>query len=198
MLIVWRAGGDAEGEAGANASRSTAALLVLTYAGIGSRTITAAEEACIEQVAGELAKYDYICYSGNAEGSDQAFQRGSGGRCVLFLPWPGFNGSFPAMHSVVCGDTKAGSLSVRQYHPKPAALGRHAWALMTRNYHQVFGLGEWPKVQFVLCCADQTGVVVHGGTGQAVRIANGHEIPVVNLRYPGWEEALTAVIDSRS
>lgn len=172
---------------------------LIAYAGIGSRAITPAETKKIHDLSSELAKLNFVVYSGNAEGSDVAFQRGSGGKCVLFLPWLSFNrqvfdpvapGAALAHYDV--GDTLLGRISVQRYHPRPTSLSQGAHRMMCRNYHQVAGYdapGEArPPASFVVCCADSTPTGVAGGTGQAVRIAADLGVPIWNIRYQSLDE----------
>ncbi len=174
--------------------------MVNAYAGIGSRTISHTEALQIDEAAKWLASHDYVVYSGNADGADIAFQRGSGGRCVIMLPWVGFNeAAYPtklSLAAIPCGDTEAGRSSTDEHHPNAAALTRGARAMMSRNHHQVAGIASWPLVDFVLFCADEGILGVKGGTGQAVRIARSLGIPTVNLRATGWQQALTGLVVS--
>jgi hypothetical protein len=170
------------------------------YAGIGSRDITDAERETILELAGVMAKKDFIVYSGNAPGSDVTFQEGSGGNCVIFLPWNGFGLDLyhykqNSKAYYIVGDSKEGLESTRKYHPNYYILSRGAKALMNRNHHQVFGYDIYPKVEFVVCCADpKKSGHVSGGTGQAVRIALDNNIPVVNIRTSGWRQELSNLI----
>lgn len=170
--------------------------MMLAYAGIGSRRITNAEEAIIKKVASKLSNH-FILYSGNADGSDITFQNGSGGNCVLMLPWYRFNNLSYDLNmcqkALVVGDTEEGLESVVKYHPNASRLSKGGRALMCRNYHQIHGYGSYPMVRFVVCCADQKGDTVIGGTGQAVRIAQDNDIPVVNLRREGWQKKLKTI-----
>lgn len=183
------------------------------YAGIGTREVTEAEQAAIIRTAGLLADQGWICYSGNASGTDQAFQRGSNGRCVLWLPWPRFEEvSYPhdqALAAVVCGDSPAGLHFTQMCHPAWDRLSRGGLALINRDAHQVIGNSTndptmrlqgvpfYPMVSFVLCCATPKGKQgdVQGGTGQAVRIARCLKIPVVNIRELCWPIMLSQALD---
>jgi hypothetical protein len=173
------------------------------YAGIGSREISDDERTEIIRVASALGSDGWVCYSGNTAGADVAFQLGSAGRCVIFLPWLGFNFSVynAAHHSLalfVAGQSKRGLRAISQYHPAPHVLTASARMLMARNYHQVMGYEttpqSWPRVEFILCCATVVDDQVQGGTGQACRIAIDQKIPIINIRYPGWKEKLEIVI----
>jgi hypothetical protein len=175
---------------------------MISYAGIGSRTITDRESAIIQKVASELSKKDLVLYSGNASGSDINFQIGSNSKCVIFLPWKDFNNQeyhvSRSLKSYVVGDTQPGLHSVQEFHPNPSSLSRGGKSLMARNYHQVVGYDTFPQVSFVICCANYKSVdnmmQVDGGTGQAVRIANSKNIPVVNIRSEHWLEKLKKLV----
>jgi hypothetical protein len=175
---------------------------MISYAGIGSRTITDREKAIIRKVASELSKKDLVLYSGNASGSDINFQIGSNKKCVVFLPWEGFNTKeydvSNSIKSYVVGHSGLGMQSVKQFHPNPTSLSNGGKALMARNYHQVAGYDTFPQVSFVICCANYKIVdnmmQVEGGTGQAVRIANYKNIPVINIRSENWLEQIKKLI----
>ena len=161
--------------------------MIHTYAGIGSRDITDTENSTIVRLASLLQKRGYVLYSGNADGADIAFQYGCNGFGVSFLPWIGFN---QHLHSKVikCHNiTTDAYASVDMFHPAPEKLSKAARTLMARNYHQIHGIYNLPRVDFVVCCATIKGDEVTGGTGQAVRIAKSLGIPVINLRDPLWE-----------
>lgn len=142
---------------------------------------------------------DWILYSGNAGGSDIAFQEGSGGKCVIMLPWDGFNideydYEFSRDHFVL-GYSNDGRRSVDKYHPNPSALSNGAKMLMSRNYHQIFGYRSYPRSSLVICCATERNGKVQGGTGQAVRMAEDYNIPIINIRNNGWKRKFMEIID---
>lgn len=172
-------------------------IIMKTYAGIGSRDIPLEERTKIIAIADNLCGLDYIVYSGNANGADVAFQLGSNGQCVVFLPWARFNfGVFeptPKYHldHFIVGGEPEGLESVYEFHPNPKQLTAGARKLMARNYYQIHGYKDYPKVDFVMCCADQDNLGnVKGGTGQAVRIAKSMNIPIINIRTEYWEDEL--------
>ena len=142
---------------------------------------------------------NYICLSGNAPGSDITFQIGSDNNCVIFLPWKSFNEKMfdpsIALDYFIVGDQPEGVESVEQFHPRGKYLNPSVRSLMARNYYQIFGFDKYPKVDFVICCADPTeNGKVAGGTGQAVRIALHHKIPVVNIRDTNWKSKYDEII----
>jgi len=164
------------------------------YTGIGSRKITKREEKTISGIALYLKRNDFTVYSGNASGADVTFQRGSGGNCVVFVPWKSFNESVynyidESKFSVCIEESKDREAyeSVEKFHPNPRALTRAGRNFMARNYYQVMGYGEYPVSEFVVCCADEDRYgEVTGGTGQAVRIAKSLGLPIINIRTDGW------------
>ena len=165
---------------------------MFSYAGIGSRDITSSEESRISKISSYLHSIGYILYSGNAEGSDFAFQK-SCQLGVSFLPWPGFNKHLasPVIH---CSDiSKDAYDSVDKFHPNPFSLSSGARKMMARNYQQVFGIGNLPRVSFVVFCANEKNGIVSGGTGQAVRIARSVGIECVNVRGNDWRTFLEKV-----
>ena len=167
---------------------------MISYAGIGSRQITDDETATIIKIANQLSE-KYVLYSGNAEGSDIAFQNGSNNNCVLIVPWKNFNrdkySHDRCIERIDCGDTIEGNASIDMFHPSPSSLSMGGRRMMARNYHQIHGVGKYPKVSFVICCAnrDEHGKI-YGGTGQACRIAESLNIPVINIRDAFYEEML--------
>lgn len=171
---------------------------MISYAGIGSRDILPNEEVQIKIIAKKMARLNFILYSGNADGSDIAFQNGSNAQCVLMLPWKKFNNesysTTACIEALDMGGSADGLSSIMKFHPNAAALTDGVRRIMARNYHQVMGYGKWPVVSFVICCSNEVNGNVIGGTGQAVRIAKSRNIPVFNIRTKGWGEALGAFI----
>ena len=53
---------------------------------------------------------------------------------------------------------------------------------MCRNTHQILGYKEFPRVSFVVYCANESCGIVSGGTSQAVKIARDMGIPTFNIR----------------
>jgi hypothetical protein len=160
--------------------------VIHAYAGIGSRDITPEETERIKAIARRMARDKFILYSGNAEGADMAFQQGSNAQCILMLPWMTFNAE---LYSSGCierfdlGDSVDGSASVDKFHPSPSHLTVGGRRLMARNYHQIMGYRNWPRVEGVIYCAGEDRDGVKGGTGQAVRIAKHYGIETINIRY---------------
>jgi hypothetical protein len=158
---------------------------MICYAGIGSREITEEEARKILLISSKLSKR-FTVYSGNADGSDITFQRGSGGKCVIYLPWVDFNkNEYDPKHSIAyfdVGSTSIGQEYAKKYHPVYSKLSRGGKALMCRNTHQILGYKEFPRVSFVVYCATEIDSQPQGGTRQAVSIARDIGVPTFNIR----------------
>lgn len=157
------------------------------YAGIGSRRTPADVLSLMYWIANMAAARGLWLYSGHAPGADYAFERGAGGRATIYLPWRGFGDGLAAPMGVIqYTATSEAYAMAAEYHPAWDRLSRGARALMARNCHQVLGPDLASPVRSVVCWTPDgslngrgSGV---GGTGQALRIAARHGIPVVNLR----------------
>ena len=161
------------------------------YAGIGSRDITDKEASLILAISSKLSER-YTVYSGNAQGADITFQKGSEGKCIIYLPWSGFNKEeYDPLRSIAhfdVGNTDIGREYAAKYHPCYGQLKEGAKRLMCRNTHQVLGFKDYPRAEFIVFCANETGGVVQGGTAQAVRIARDIGVLTFNIRYNGSRE----------
>ncbi len=167
----------------------------LAYAGIGSRQTPPELLELMTQIAGALAAKGWILRTGVAAGADQAFYRGAAGRgpVELYLPWPSFeaNARRPDKASgefVLVRPSSAAYEMAAGFHPGWPQLSKGARHLHARNCHQVLGRDLNAPARFVACWTpdgslDGRGRRV-GGTGQALRIACHHRVPVFNLARP--------------
>jgi len=165
------------------------------YAGIGSRETPPAVLDLMARAGSWLAGEGWVLRTGMAAGADQAFYRAAHphGAFELYLPWPAFRAGArsPASGSqqLVLGQpTPAAYELAAQFHPAWSRLTRGVRALHARNCHQVLGADLAIPARFVLCWTpdgslDGRGRRV-GGTGQALRIAHHHRIPIFNLARP--------------
>lgn len=135
------------------------------YAGIGSRQTPLQTLLSMTTVAQLLSNKGYVLRSGGAIGADQAFEKGAGNHCEIFLPRPD-----APVWTMIC---------TMHYHPNPDALSVNAWQLMNRNAMQILGRDGDTPVDFVVCWTKDGKA--SGGTGQAIRIAKSLDIPVYNL-----------------
>jgi hypothetical protein len=141
------------------------------YAGIGSRETPSHILQVMSEDAYRLQARGYILRSGAAEGADSAFEAGAGDQKEIWLPWRGFqNHPSRLLPSLAAFEMAA------RFHPAWERCSRGARALHARNCHQVLGADLATPVEFVLCWTKDGRA--SGGTGQAIRIAEAHGIPV--------------------
>lgn len=148
------------------------------YAGIGSRSTPGDIINLMTHIAICLYQKGFTCRSGGADGADTAFEAGASPKVEVYLPWEGFNGR---ARGIVCGEDEALRLIAARHHPAWNRLREPVRKLMTRNSAQI--LGRQPVIdaesEFVICwTVDGTG---GGGTGQAIRVAGAHNVPVYDL-----------------
>ncbi len=143
------------------------------YAGIGSRQAMPPLCAWITDIATWLAGRGYTLRTGGAHGCDRAFMSGAVNPEV-YVPWRGFNG-LPWLPF----DTEGAERIAARFHPAWSRLSQGARKLHTRNVPQVLGADLASPVEFVLCWTPDGKD--SGGTGQAIRIARAHGVPVYNL-----------------
>ena len=152
------------------------------YAGIGARATPPEILSLMTRAAFALTKRGYVLRSGHAIGADSAFERGAGRDAQIFLPAAGWRGSASAFHPDTLGDQLWGRARAiaAEHHSAFAGLSAFVQALHTRNVFQVLGPALGSPAEFVLCwTADGEA---SGGTGQALRIAASHGVPVFNLQ----------------
>lgn len=161
------------------------------YSGIGSRETSPEGMRILTEVAHVMSVKGYTLRSGGADGADKAFEAGAM-RKEIFLPWKNFNKN-PA--PMVEADWEGAKKLTYLHHPAPTKLTAAALLLMQRNAFQVLGADLKTPVEIVLCWAAgpkfdlwENICDVSGGTGQAVRIAYAHKIPILNLWIPAHLE----------
>lgn len=143
------------------------------YAGVGSRETP--EDVCVfmKTIAERLGSRGWVLRSGGARGADTAFAAGAPRKQV-------FRHSDPLPQAALD--------SVARFHPAPGRLTAVGWRLHARNAQIVLGANLDDPVRFVLCWTP--GGSGSGGTGQALRIARAHGIPVYDFGVAGNEGAV--------
>lgn len=158
--------------------------MLRTYTSIGARATPPEVLGLMTRAAFALLKRDYVLRSGHAIGADSAFERGAGSAAQIFLPVSGWRGSASTFHVGTLGAELWGRAReiAAAHHPAFTRLSRFVQDLHTRNVFQVLGPALDSPSEFVLCwTADGEA---SGGTGQALRIAATHGVPVYNLQRP--------------
>lgn len=160
------------------------------YTGIGSRGTPESVLNIMDWLAGELAFRNYILRSGGASGADQAFEKGVSEIGIripedyveIYLPWPSFEIENRSFIKPTRYDPQEEAFEVaKEYHPSWNKLSQGAKKLHARNVHQVLGYDVTkPELSsFIICWTE--GAKGEGGTGQALRIARAHKIPIYDL-----------------
>ncbi|AWY10174.1 DprA-like protein [Vibrio phage VP-1] len=172
-----------------------------TYAGVGSRK--APEWACkkLSLLAYVLASEGYICNSGLAPQSDEAFYWGIKAYCDEmkadldklykgFIPWNGFMKKWyfhmPGVTLIQDPTLIDKATAIAKRHMSQShwdACTEQAQQLHSRNSFQMYGEKLNKRVGFVACWAPPTGKGDHvkGGTGQTVRIGIKEKMPIFNI-----------------
>ena len=145
------------------------------------------------EAAGEaLASLGLTLRSGGAYGADTAFEKGcnaANGPKEIYIPWNGFNdrhineGGVMPLHTPVtehsCGypvNYDEAEKLAKDHHPAWNKLSPGIKPLLIRNSYQIMGRDMQSPCLFVLCWTPNGSG--QGGTGQAIRIARAHNIPV--------------------
>lgn len=176
------------------------------YSGIGSRETPPEICAAMNSIGGGLAERGFMLRSGGADGADLAFEQVSPGVAAsetdrpreIYVPWKGFNlpdhlkssdkrlfpGNGPDQREI----TARAQEIAKRAHPAWDRCSNGARSLHTRNVHQVMGMKLDSPVRFVVAWTKDGGPT--GGTGQAIRIANELNIPVLNIYHPQIRDAV--------
>lgn len=154
------------------------------YAGIGSRNTPTPILKLMTRFAARAEECGYTLRSGAAPGADQAFEKGAN-RKQIFIPWKGFSG-----YSLYYPVTMESACIAAEHHPRWEILGDAVQLLMARNTMQVLGEDCRTPSDFVICWTidgvsdGKKTSMKTGGTGQAIRVATGYDVPVYNLNTP--------------
>ena len=171
--------------------RTQAAPLMPVYAGIGARATPEPVLAHMREIAERLGEGGWLLRTGGADGADSAFAATAPpDRREVIVPWRGYNGL-----DTRAGDTRAldGSacwvLTAAEIEAmRPLAAPHHpAWErcaakvrdLHARNVAVLLGTDLKQPAHAVVCWTKDGRDI--GGTGLAIRLAQHHRIPVLNL-----------------
>jgi len=159
----------------------------MIYAGVGVRQLPENAYQTLKSIGAALALDDWTLRSGAADGADSAFEEGCNiieGKKEIYLPWEGFNGHSSTLYSP---PPRAFEIA-KEYHPIWNRLTKPQKSFMARNTQQVLGELIFEPCDLVICwtkdgCEDGTQTTKNtGGTGQALRVAAGYNIPIFNLK----------------
>jgi len=157
----------------------------LYYAGVGSRQTPEHILQLMNEVARYLESEGWILRSGAAEGADSAFEEGIHDEAKeIYLPWAGYNNSGSRLNPKEYPFTQMEQDFTAWFHPAWKRCSPSARLLHQRNTRIVLGLEaiHGPKVkpsEFLIAWTVKG--IPTGGTGQALRIAKYHDIPIFNF-----------------
>ena len=152
---------------------------MIYYAGIGARQTP--EDVCrkMSQAGRAMASLGFTLRSGGAKGADAAFESAAlevpDALTEIYLPFKGFNRNDSQMY----GSCREARKIASHYHPRWNILSDVGREFHARNVYQILGQDLVTPSDFVLCWTPGGRVV--GGTGQALRIAHDHNIPILNF-----------------
>ena len=153
---------------------------MLAIAGLGSRKSPDNILKEMTAIGVWCREHDIYVYSGHAKCADYSFEEGAADHCLAFLPWNGFMKELPILGKFIVVSPYQQLIDITNtFHPNPSRLSYGGMKLMCRNVCQVLGADLKSPVMAVVCyTSDGTD---KGGTGQAIRIATAHSIPILNL-----------------
>lgn len=170
------------------------------YTGIGSRETPVNILEHMGSIAGGLYDEGWTLRSGSAPGADQAFEHAiadkyindNGWPCAeIYLPWPTFQKESRSwIHPARTEPQEEAYDIAAEYHPSWKYLKPWVKKLHARNVHQIYGHDVTNPIfsEFVICWTK--GAKSGGGTGQAIRIARGLDIPVYDLADDAQQKGL--------
>lgn len=144
------------------------------FAGIGSRQTRFSVMNSMSKISKSFTSLGIILRTGHAKGADNAFQR-----------------SVPDQLKEIYTDDDATNEAIeftKYFHPAWHKCPMYARYLHARNAMIILGKNLDSPVEFVVCWTKDGKD--SGGTGQGIRIAKFHEIPVYNLFYKNHLEEL--------
>ncbi len=134
----------------------------------------------MEDMSVILKKNGWTVRSGGAKGADTAFEVRTVPQAQIFLPKPGFNGRKVDNETYFYLNNPEAEKLAASFHPAWHNCDEYARQFHTRNVFQILGMDLISPSKFVICWTKDGEA--SGGTGQAMRIAKFHEIPIFNLR----------------
>ena len=163
------------------------------YTGIGSRKTPFIIQQYMSDLAARLSLRGWVLRSGGAPGADTAFELYAREK-EIYLPWKRFNRNL----SPLCEVSKEAIEESLKFHPTADILSDGVRKIMGRNLYQILGQDLQTPSRFVVCWTPFSTEDAFnprkriGGTGQALRIARHHTVPIYNLREEGVADRLLA------
>jgi hypothetical protein len=143
------------------------------YTGIGSRKTPVKICHFMTELATKFEKEEHTLRTGGANGADKAFIKGvkDPDNMQIFVPTPGWHG-FEMLYEI---PEEAYELA-KKFHPAWNRCSPWAKSAHARNMMQVLGPDLKTPSSFVVFWAPYYTGTYHGGTSQALRIAEAESI----------------------
>lgn len=181
-------------------------IIQSVYTGIGSRKTPDDILDLMTRIAVVMDARGWTLRSGAADRADEAFDR-CVQRAEIYLPWPHFEQNEKRRHPLPADSpefivrpqpTPMAEEIAARFHPMWHKVKRGGQKLHARNVHQILGMDCKSPSAMVVCWTPDgsTGITTPetGGTGQALRIALHHGVPIFNLQRKDHREAWEEVI----
>ena len=162
--------------------------------GIGSRQTPDDILPLFEELGANARERDWWIRSGHAEGADYAFEKGARNRCIVYLPWQGFNRELPLVGLTRFSELREDVLDFVYRHDPYANpdISQGVKRIKQRNVFQVLGEDLQTPSDLVICWTEEGKYV--GGTALAMRIARENNIPIINLGKPSVERNFQEIL----
>lgn len=167
----------------------------MIWAGIGSRETPADILKEMFWIGEALCEDGSTLRTGGAPGADQACEGGYAAcmskgetfiqeHAEIYLPWASFESGNRSWIEPKLTEAADWAYEIAaEYHPSWIYLKQGAKRLHARNVHQILGATQdGPVTDTVICWTK--GARGGGGTGQALRIAKGYDVPIFDLADP--------------
>lgn len=173
------------------------------YTGVGHRSRNVCEEGkkFILWLGAEMAKRDIWLLSGDADGTDEYFERNCQDKCEIYLPYPKFGhyeGRNMDVRYLLNDDEKAYAdrmLFELGILPEIKGMSEHNKKYHRRNFYQSWNFDELPEVCFYYAKENEDGSV-EGGTRTAVYTARHFGVPCYNLYTAEGRELVKQLLEA--
>lgn len=154
----------------------------MMIAGIGARKTPEHVLVAMKEFARQVTASQKVWIrSGHADGADYAFECGAKERCIVYLPWGGFNHQLPLLgkeYALDHIDVEALRI-VLKHEPHAGDCSNGVKLLKCRNVYQILSSSLCDPCDIVICWTENGRG--DGGTGLAIKIAIDYGIPVIDL-----------------
>lgn len=178
------------------------------WTGVGTRPKNMPSPSVMQskmtEIAAVITEAGGWCRSGDADGSDLAWENGCNGHADVYLPWKSKkNRTSPPANRIIFTELdkehQARLISEMTKALKPSLTEGHFNAIMNnsnykklhaRNVCQILGHeSKFVPSRFLLFCAEPISTIKwKGGTNTAVQVARRYKVPYFNLWTMDWTE----------